>query len=197
MLQAIAHAGLLPLKDVVADGLYGQSPDLLDAVDACVGVTTFVAIPSETRGGRQRPRTEDKTYPYTGDVRAKRVVVTPTHAPSSVAALAAHLPASRWSQRTVSEGTTGPIGYACPPPRTLCTEGLPDRTVWLVSKRTVGANPCPHTLSVMRQRARPGAPLSGSGVRWAIEPCCEEGKTERLSGNPIATSCLYQAALLR
>ena len=72
MLQAIAHAGLLPLKDVVADGLYGQSPDLLDAVDACVGVTTFVAIPSETRGGRQRPRTEDKTYPYTGDVRAKR-----------------------------------------------------------------------------------------------------------------------------
>ena len=45
MLQAIAQEGLLPFKYVVADCLYGNSPDFLDAVDACVGVTTFVAIP--------------------------------------------------------------------------------------------------------------------------------------------------------
>ena len=142
MLQAIAHEGLLPFKYVVADCLYGQSPDFLDAVDACVGVTTFVAIPSETRCWLQRPRTEDKTYTYQGDVRAKRVVVTPTNAPSSVAALAASLPASSWYQRTVSEGTKGPIVSAFARQRvTLCKEGLPDRTVWLVIKRTVGANP--------------------------------------------------------
>jgi SRSO17 transposase len=64
MLQAIVHEGLLPFKYVVADCLYGNSPDFLDAVDACVGVTTFVAIPSETRCWLQRPRTEDKTYTY-------------------------------------------------------------------------------------------------------------------------------------
>ena len=64
MLQAIVHEGLLPCKYVVADCLYGNSPDFLDAVDACVGVTTFVAIPSETRCWLQRPRTEDKTYTY-------------------------------------------------------------------------------------------------------------------------------------
>lgn len=96
MLQAIAHAGLLPFKYVVADCLYGNSPDFLDAVDACVGVTTFVAIPSETRCWLQRPRTEDKPYTSKGDVRAKRVVVAPINAPSSVAALAASLPASSW-----------------------------------------------------------------------------------------------------
>jgi SRSO17 transposase len=62
MLQAIAYDGLLPFKYVVADCLYGNSPAVLDAVDACVGVTTFVAIPSETRCWLQRPRTEDKTY---------------------------------------------------------------------------------------------------------------------------------------
>ena len=49
MLQAIAHAGLLPFKYVVADGLYGNSPDCLDAVETCVGITTFVAIPADTR----------------------------------------------------------------------------------------------------------------------------------------------------
>jgi SRSO17 transposase len=180
MLQAIAHEGLLPFKYVVADCLYGNSPDFLDAVDACVGVTTFVAIPSETRCWLQRPRTEDKTYTYKGDVRTKRVVVAPTNAPSSVAALAANLPASSWYQRTVSEGTKGPIAYAFARQRvTLCKEGLPDRTVWLVIKRTVGANP---VYSYYISNAPASTPWRTfvwlSGVRWAIEQCFEESKTE-------------------
>jgi len=109
MLHALRQEGLLPFKYVVADGLYGQSPDFLDAVDACIGVTTFVAIPAETHCWLQRPQTEDKTSTYKGDVRAKRVVVASTDASSSVAALAACLPASRWYRRRVSEGTKGPI----------------------------------------------------------------------------------------
>jgi SRSO17 transposase len=62
MVQAIAPEGLLPFTYVVADCLYGQSPAFLEAVDACVGVTTCVAIPADTRGWLQRPRTEDRTY---------------------------------------------------------------------------------------------------------------------------------------
>jgi SRSO17 transposase len=180
MLQAIVHDGLLPFKYVVADCLYGNSPDFLDAVDACVGVTTFVAIPSETRCWLQRPQTEDKTYTYKGDVHAKRRLVAPTTAPSSVAALAACLPASRWYQRTVSEGTKGPIVYAFARQRvTLCKDGLPDRTVWLVIKRTLGANP---VYSYYISNAPASTPLRTfvwlSGLRWAIEQCFEEGKTE-------------------
>src|ERR671933_570030 len=60
MLQAIVRGGLLPFKYVVADCLYGNSPDFLDDVDECVGVTTLVAIPADTRCWLQRPRTEDK-----------------------------------------------------------------------------------------------------------------------------------------
>jgi hypothetical protein len=60
MLQAIVHEGLLPFKYVVADCLYGQSPDFLDAVEACVERTALVAVPSETRCWLQRPRTADK-----------------------------------------------------------------------------------------------------------------------------------------
>jgi SRSO17 transposase len=63
MLQAIAHEGLLPCKYGVADCLSGNSPDFLDAVEACVGITTFVAIPSETRCWLQRPGTEGQSYP--------------------------------------------------------------------------------------------------------------------------------------
>ena len=62
MLQAMAHEGLLPCKYVVADCLYGKSPDFLDAVDACVGVTTCVAIPADTRCWLQAPRTAEQVY---------------------------------------------------------------------------------------------------------------------------------------
>src|SRR5215831_7550421 len=54
--------GLLPFKSMVADCLYGHSPTFLDAVDACVGRTALVAIPSETRCWLQHPRTADKPY---------------------------------------------------------------------------------------------------------------------------------------
>ena len=62
--------------------------------------------------------------------------------PCTVAALAVRLPAASWYRRTVSEGTKGPITYEFARQRvTLCKDGLPERTVWLVLKRTVGAEP--------------------------------------------------------
>jgi SRSO17 transposase len=180
MLHALRQEGLLPFKYVVADGLYGNSPDFLDAVDACVGVTTFVAIPGETRCWLQRPRTEDKTYLYKGEARSKRVVVDAVPAAWAVATVAANLPASSWCCRKVSEGTKGPIEYAFARQRvTLCKEGLPERTVWLVIKRTVGATPL---YSYYISNAPVSTPWRTfvwlSGVRWAIEQCFEEGKTE-------------------
>ena len=78
MLQAMAQERLLPFKYVVADCLYGNSPDFLDAVDACVGVTALVAISSETRCWLQRPQTADKSYTYKGEARSKRAVVGPS-----------------------------------------------------------------------------------------------------------------------
>jgi len=180
MLQAIRQEGLLPFKYVVADCLYGNSPDFLDAVDACVGVTTLVAIPSETRCWLQRPQTADRGYRYKGEGRSKRVVVAPKPTPHSVAAVAANLPASCWYQRTVSEGTKGPLAYAFARQRvTLCKDGLPKRTVWLVIKRTIEGEP---TYSYYISNAPVSTPLRTfvwlSGVRWAVEQCFEEGKTE-------------------
>ncbi len=108
-------------------------------------------------------------------------MVAPAPNPRTVAALAASLPASRWYRRKVSEGTKGPIEYAFARKRvTLWKDGLPDRTVWLVIKRTVGAEP---SYAYYISNAPVSTPLRIfvwlSGVRWAVEQCCEEGKTER------------------
>ena len=180
MLQAMAQEGLLPFKYVVADCLYGNSPDFLDAIDACVGITALVAISSETRCWRQRPQTEEKTYQYKQEARVKRVVVDAMPAADTVAAVAARLPASSWYQRTVSEGTKGPIAYAFARQRvTLCKEGLPERTVWLVIKRTMGAKPAYSYYISNAPVSTPWRLLVWlSGVRWAIEQCFEESKTE-------------------
>ena len=180
MVQAIAQEGLLPFKYLVADCLYGKSPAFWDAIEACVGVSAFVAIPAETRCWLQRPRTADRTYTYKGDVRVKRVAVAPTNVPRSVAAVAAGLPASSWYRRTVSEGTKGPLVYEFARQRiTLCKDGLPERTVWLVLKRTLGVEP---TYAYYISNAPVSTPLRIfvwlSGLRWAVEQCCEESKTE-------------------
>jgi SRSO17 transposase len=180
MLQAVVHEGLLPFKYVVADCLYGNSPDFLDAIDACLGVTAFVAIPAETRCWHQAPRTMDKTYTYKGEVRSKRVVVGPAPEPYTAAALAASLPPSSWYRRQVAEGTKGPIVYAFARQRvTLCKDGLPERPVWLVIKRTGGAEP---RFSYYISNAPASTPLRTfvwlSGLRWAMEQCFEESKTE-------------------
>jgi SRSO17 transposase len=73
MVRAIRSEGRLPFTYLVADCLYGKSPDFLDAVEACVGVTSLVAVPAETRCWLQRPLTMEKTSTYKGAVRAKRV----------------------------------------------------------------------------------------------------------------------------
>jgi SRSO17 transposase len=179
MLQAIRSKGRLPCKYLVADCLYGKSPDVLDAVDSCLGVTSLVSMSAETRCWLQRPLTTDKTYTSRGEVRTKRLVAAETQAPVTVAALAQRLASSCWYRRTVSEGTKGPIAYAFARTRvTLRKEGLPDRSVWLVLKRTLGAEP---TYWYSLSNAPASAPLRLfvwlSGVRWSIEQGFEETKT--------------------
>lgn len=179
MLQAIRREHRLPCKSMVADGLYGKSPDVLDALDACVGVTALVSMPAETRCGLQRPLTTEKTSPYKGEVRAKRVGAPATQAPVTVEALAQSLASSCWYRRTVSEGTTGPIAYECARTRvTRGKDGLPDRTGWLVLKRTLGSSP---TYASSLSNAPASTPwrlfVWLSGVRWAMEQGCEETQT--------------------
>ena len=157
MVKAIRNEGRLPFRYLVADCLYGNSPAFLDAIDACVGVTALVSVPADTRCWLQRPPTTEHTYPYKGAVHVKRVVASATQAPLTVTALAESLPSAAWYRRTVSEGTKGPIVYAFARKRvTLCKEGLPERTGWLVSKCTLGASP---TYSYASSHAPVSTPL--------------------------------------
>src|SRR4029434_2463687 len=99
MLRNIRQEGILPFRYIVADSVYGNSPDFLAAMEACGGATALVAISSETRCWSQRPAIQEQVYRYQGEERAKRRLRPPASAPQSVAALAATLPAAAWYRR--------------------------------------------------------------------------------------------------
>ena len=135
------------LPGIAIAACIGQGVTLLIRAVALRGVAfaggpSLVSRPAETRGGLQRPATVDKTSTDKGPVRPKRVLA-PLAAPAlPVDAFAHRLSPSRWSRRTVSEGTKGPLASACARTRvTRGKEGLPERTGGLVSTRTLGARP--------------------------------------------------------
>src|SRR5215813_12934850 len=142
MVQDLHQAGILPFKYIVADCLYGNSPDFWAACEACVGTVAFVATPADTQGWLQPVATTTHTYTYKGEQRTKRRAAAPAPAPCTVAALAQAIHATFWYRRTVSEGTKGPITYEFARKRLrLCQEGQPTTVVWLLITRTLGAHP--------------------------------------------------------
>jgi len=179
MLRDIYQAGILPFTYVVADCLYGNSPEFLQAIEACPGMIYFVSSPSDTRCWLEGPVTEPKRYLDKGEARAKRIVAKTAKAPISVEAVAKSLHDGLWYRRNVSEGTKGPIAYEFTKRQvTRCQEGQPDKTVWLVMKRTIGEHPS-YWYYISNAPVSTRLPLFVwlRGVRWAIEQCFEETKT--------------------
>lgn len=180
MLRAIHNEGQLPFRYIAADSIYGNSPVFLDAMEACIGRVYMVGVSSETRCWLKRPQTELHPSRYGGEDHTQVVLVPSSPAPKSVAAWAQSLRPHVWYRRTVSEGSKGPIEYAFARQRViLCKEGLPDRTVWLVIKRSLGAHPRYwYYISNAPASATLGLFVWLSGRRWAIEQGFEESKSE-------------------
>jgi SRSO17 transposase len=180
ILRDMHQEAMLAFKYIVADCLYGNSPEFIDAAEQCGGKIYFVSIPSDTRCWLQRPVTQPKRYRYKGETRAKRVVRHPEKAPLAVEVLAKSIHDCCWYRRQVSEGTKGPIEYEFTKRQVILSkDNLPYKTVWLVMKRTIGEKP---TYSYYISNAPVSTRLRLfvwlSGMRWAIEQCFEETKME-------------------
>ena len=180
MYRELRAEAVIPFKYVVADSIYGANPDFIGAIEERVGTTYFVSMPSDTLCWLQRPATEETPVRGKGGHKAKSVVPETEKKPVEFATLASGINAFFWYRRKVSEGTKGPIEYEFTKRRvTLCKEGLPCKTVWLIVKRTLGPDR-KYTYYISN------APVSTklrrfvwlSGVRWAIEQCFEEAKSE-------------------
>jgi hypothetical protein len=121
-----------------------------------------------------------RTYQWGGKIRTKEVTLDADGKPISVAELAAAINNFFWYRRKVSEGTKGPIVYEFTRQRVMLSQdGLPQKTVWLLIRRTLGEKPeYSYFISNAQRAVRLGTLVWLSGLRWAIEQCFEETKTE-------------------
>lgn len=180
MYRELRSDGIIPFKYVVADSIYGSNPDFIGAIEEEVGTTYFVSMPSDTLCWLQRPSTEETTVHGRGGTKLKQVVSEKEKKPVDFATLAGEISSFFWYRRKVSEGTKGPIEYEFTKRRvTLSKEGLPNKTVWLIIKRTLGINrEYSYYISNALLSTRLRLFVWLSGVRWAIEQCFEEAKSE-------------------
>lgn len=177
MIEEVTKADILPFKYIVADCLYGNSPEFIEALDRYPEKIYFVSAPSDTQCWFQAPVVRTEEYRYKSETKTRQIV---SEEPISVSEWAAALNVHFWYKRKVSEGTKGPIVYEFTKREvTLAKNGLPWKRVWLLIKRTVGKER-------MYSYYISNAPVSTrlkifvwlSGIRWAIEQCFEETKTE-------------------
>jgi len=180
MLNGIVAGCVIPFKYVLADSVYGTSPVFIEAVESLVGVTYFVEVLNSTKCWLKRPITREKRYRYRGQIRSKTILDGTAQSPISVKVLAENINDYYWYRRTVSEGTKGPIQYEFTRKRiVLSNGGLPQKTVWLIIRRTIEDKPSyRYYLSNAPSSARLSLLVWLSGLRWAIEQCFEETKTE-------------------
>ncbi|MBF0475985.1 MAG: IS701 family transposase [Deltaproteobacteria bacterium] len=180
MFQGLRTEGILPFKYVAADSIYGANPDFISAIEENIGIIYFVSVPSTTQCWLQGPVTEKQVITRKGNSKVKRVVAETEKSPAEVATLAKGINKYFWYRRTVSEGTKGPITYEFTKRRiTLSRDGLPCKTVWLIIRRTLGGKPeYSFYISNAPVSTRLAVFVWLSGIRWAIEQCFEECKTE-------------------
>ncbi len=180
MFKNIYKEKCLPFKYVLADSLYGTSPEFLKAIDECVGLTYFVSIHSDTLCWLERPIVMEKTYKYKGEVKIKEVLEKSAKKPITVKSLAQNINDFFWYRRKVSEVTKGPIVYEFTKRRVVMHKnGLPEKSVWLIVKRTLGDNPeYSYFISNASTSTRLKTFVWLSGLRWSIEQCFRECKQE-------------------
>ena len=180
MLTGLGEEDVLPFKYVLADSMYGVSPEFIAAVEAMPDKTYFVSVPKDTHCWLKRPMTITKEYRWGGEKRTKRCLVAPEAKPLTVEDLAKNTNDYFWYRRKVSEGTKGPIVYEFNRRRViLSAAGLPKDTVWLLIRRTLGDDPqYSYFISNAMRSARLNTLVWLSGLRWAIEQCFQETKTE-------------------
>lgn len=190
-----AMAGGVRARWLACDEWYGRDSGFLDRV-AATGLRYLAEVPKSTvvwplvdPRDDAAPRTHPQTWlpPRNASGKGRTPVRRRLH-PDSLAslrvdALAAELGAPSWHRYRVLEGARGPLVADFAALRVVAVRGgLPGPEVWLVLRRPLPKPGEEPELKYFLSNARTETPLAElvrvSGMRWPIESCFEEGKSE-------------------
>jgi SRSO17 transposase len=179
MYRDITKRDAIPFKYVVADSIYGNSPDFIETIESDVGKIYMVSKPCDTLFWLRPPVTGEQSYQYKDELRTKTVLSEKAKQPETFDHFAKNLHNCFWYRRRVSEGAKGPIEYEFTKRYvTLAKDRLPDKNVWLIIKRTIGPNPeYSYYISNAPVSTRLNTFVWLSGARWSVEQCFQECKS--------------------
>ena len=180
MLRRIKEENVIPFRYVLADSVYGENPDFISEVEKYSDLVFFVGVGGDTSFWLHPPKTVIKEYRKKGKIFSKETIPRSEKKPTKAREFAESLHDTFWYRRKVSEGTKGPIEYEFTKKRvTLSKGGFPGKSVWLIIRRTMGEN---KRYSYFLSNAPTQNTLPSfvwlTGIRWAIEQCFEEAKSE-------------------
>lgn len=179
MIADLVQRAVIPFQWVTADDSYGKSLVFLQEIDR-LGKWGLVEVPADTRVWLRTPAIEPPGRSLLGRPRTRPRVARNAPRPRELRELIAQIPNSKWVRRMIKEGSRGPLVAEFAFLRaTTVHEGLPGPRVWLIFRRTLGAEPevkfyfsnapttCPHSEFIRV-----------SGLRWPVETTLQEGKGE-------------------
>ncbi len=179
LLEDAKQRGFLRFRWVLADAVYGDTPQFLDGV-ANLGKWYFAQVSCSTRVWRRRPSVVTPQWFGQGRRPKRKRLRTPSHQPVEVDKVARRLPKKVWSRYTIKEGSKGPIICDFAFVRvTAVREGLSGDQVWLVTRRNVeDPSEIKFYLSNAPEDLGREEMVRISGMRWPIEIVFTEDKSE-------------------
>lgn len=192
MLAGVMAERRLRAQWVACDEGFGNHPALLDQIAEqglwylaevpCAGLVWPVAEPD----GTPRPQPWTWVPPRTSaHGRAPQVERLHPDSPPRVRVdeWAAQVPAARWQRYRILEGSKGPLVAEVVTVRAIVArDGLPGPEGWLVIRRTLATAEAPSVYKYYLSNAPADTPepalVRVSGLRWPIESCFTEGKSE-------------------
>lgn len=178
MIEKLQAQGAVRFSWVLCDDAFGCSHAFLGHLERR-GLRYLADVPISTLVWPKRPVTEVPPAKTMGRPPSRERVVAGEPAPLRVDELMKQLPRSAWSTRTVKAGEKGPIRARFAFVRAVAArDGLPGPDLWVVFRRSLGE---PQESKVFLSNAPADMSraelVRRSGMRWPIETCFEEAKS--------------------
>jgi SRSO17 transposase len=179
MLRELVTRARVPFQWVAFDEHFGESPSLLDEIDA-LGKWYLAEVPCNTRGWLHSPHIEPPGPGLLGRPRTRPRLAKNAPRARELRDLAASLPKSAWTRYTFKEGSKGSMVAEFAFLRvTAVRDKLPGPRVWAVFRRSL--NPQLELKVYLSNAPRTCAHYELAqlcGSRWPVETTLKEGKGE-------------------
>lgn len=176
MIQGLRREGLFEAQWVTGDDFFGRNQTFRDGLPE--GMLFLLDVPSDTRVWKKRPRVHIPLSSRTG--RPCKKACLRKGEPKAIPASALVQDHSlRWKTVDVAEGSKGTIRARVTRLRIVVSrDGLPGEDLWLFIRKSLSDSEVKYALSNAPEDIPLQEMIRVSTLRWPIEQCFQEGKSE-------------------